>query len=216
VFVLTNGAINILVDTSVPRLWQKLQRHLDKAGIDKIDYLILTHSHFDHAGNARRIKERFNLKVFIQKEEAEYLVQGKNIVPAGTTIITRFLINTAGRKLLPLFRYESCQYDLIVDSIYELKEIGFNGYLMHTPGHTSGSMSLVVDDELALVGDTMFGIFRWSVFPPFAENVSQMINSWNKLLKTDCSIFIPSHGSVNRRFLVQKEYDKRVGGYHVQ
>ena len=81
--------------------------------------------------------------------------------------------------------------------------------MIHTPGHTAGSMSLIIDDELAVVGDTMFGVFRWSVFPPFAEDEKLMIKSWGRLLETKCSEFIPSHGTANSRLSVQKEYNKR-------
>lgn len=80
---------------------------------------------------------------------------------------------------------------------------------MHTPGHSIGSMSIIVDNEVAIVGDSMFGVFKWSVFPPFAEDCKQMIQSWGKLLETNCSIFIPSHGTENNRLLVQKDYKKR-------
>ena len=36
-----------------------------------------------------------------------------------------------------------------------------------------------------------------------------MIESWGVLLKTDCSLFLPGHGSADSRSLLQKDYDKR-------
>jgi hypothetical protein len=66
-----------------------------------------------------------------------------------------------------------------------------------------------VDNEIAIVGDCMFGVFKSSVFPPVAEDPKEMIKSWGKLLETGCQVFIPSHGSADKRLLVQKEYDKR-------
>ena len=97
-----------------------------------------------------------------------------------------------------------------MDEKFDLEDYGFYAYILHTPGHSPGSLSVIIDEEVAFVGDTMFGIFKGSVFPPFAEDVNRMINSWGKLLKTGCSVFIPSHGSANNRSLVQKEYDKRI------
>jgi uncharacterized membrane-anchored protein len=41
VYLLTNGEKNILIDTSVSRLWNRLQQKLDKLGINSIDYLIV-------------------------------------------------------------------------------------------------------------------------------------------------------------------------------
>ena len=212
---MTNKEKNILIDTSVSRLWNRLQHKLDILGINSIDYLILTHAHFDHAANANQIKKRYNALIIVQKEEAHYLLNGDNILPQGTTIFTRPIVNILGKRFFPRFRYEPCNYDLLVDSYLDLKNLGFNGYLMHTPGHTIGSMSLIVDDEIAIVGDCMFGVFKWSVFPPFAEDSEQMIKSWGKLLETNCSSFLPSHGTANNRLLVESDYKKRIKNYSV-
>jgi hydroxyacylglutathione hydrolase len=213
VFLLTNGEKNMLIDTSVSRLWSRLQKRLDRSGINRIDYLILTHAHFDHAANANRIKRKFNVLVIVQKEEAGYLSNGDNILPNGTTIFTRLIMNVLGKRLFSKFKYEPCNHDLLVDSIFDLKGFGFNAYLMHTPGHTIGSMSIIIDNEIAIVGDTMFGVFKLSVFPPYAEDTEQMIQSWGKLLDTNCSVFIPSHGTENNRLKVQQNYAKRVLKY---
>jgi glyoxylase-like metal-dependent hydrolase (beta-lactamase superfamily II) len=210
VFLLTNGDKNILVDTSVSRLWNRLQQTLDNLGIQNIDCLILTHAHFDHAANADRIKKRYNASVIIQENEAPCLSNGDTILPSGTNIFTRAIMAIAGKRLFPVFKYEPCKYDVMVDSFLDLKSLGFNAYLMHTPGHTIGSMSLIVDNEVALVGDCMFGVFKWSVFPPFGEDSELMIQSWGKLLETNCSLFIPSHGTENSRLSVEKDYRKRL------
>ena len=208
-FLLTNGEKNILIDTSVSRLWGRLQNKIERLGITKIDYLILTHAHFDHAANANRIKAKYGATVIVHEDEADYLAKGDGIVPSGTNFFTRLIVNVLGKLLLPIFRYEPCQPDILVHSEYDLSQLGFNARLIHTPGHTAGSMSLIVDDELAIVGDTMIGVFSWFVFPPFAEDEKLLVKSWNTLLKTSCSVFIPSHGTANSRSLVQKDYDRR-------
>ena len=209
VFLLTNGENNILVDTSPEFMRNTLQKRLDKLQIEQIKFLILTHSHFDHAANAARIKEKYKAKVIIHQSEAEYLITGNNILPTGTNPITKFLVRTFAEKFKSLARYEPCNFDITVNDFYDLSDSGYNAYVMHTPGHTQGSISLIIDDEVALVGDTMFGIFRWTVFPPFASDQSQLLKSWEKLLKTKCKVFIPSHGTANNRYLVEKDIKKK-------
>lgn len=210
VFLLTNGKVNILIDTSVSRYWTKLQKQLEKLSVNDIDYLILTHAHIDHAANTNRIKEKFNSKVILQSLEENYLKNGNNILPKGTTIFTRLIVNVLGKLFLSKFKYKPCQPDIVIDTKYDLNEIGFNAYLIHTPGHTRGSISLIIDDDIGIVGDTMFGVFNWSVFPPYAEDKDMMIKSWGKLLETKCSEFLPSHGTENNRLLVQQDYNKRI------
>lgn len=210
VFLVTNGEKNILIDTSIRLLWPKLEKRLHSLNIGRIDYLILTHSHFDHAGNARRIKERFDAKVIIHRDEATNLATGDISVPLGTNFVTRVIVNLLAKSFASKLRCEPCQYDFLADTIFKLDDFGFNAYIVHTPGHSPGSVSVVVDDEIALVGDTMFGVFSGSVFPPYAHDINQMIRSWGTLLETNCEVFLPSHGSANSRSLVQKDYNKRI------
>ena len=209
VFLLSNGQSNILVDTSPQFMWNTLQKRLDTFRIDKINLLILTHSHFDHAANATRIKEKYNARVIIHPSETQYLATGDNILPTGTNPLTRFLVRVFAKQFKSFALYQPCNSDFAFDEIYDLSDYGFNAYLMHTPGHTQGSVSLIIDNEIALVGDAMFGIFWRTIFPPFASDQSQMLNSWGKLLETGCKVFIPSHGSANYRSLVEKELNKR-------
>jgi hydroxyacylglutathione hydrolase len=215
VFLLTNGMQNILIDTSVKSNWKKLDERLSALNIKLLDFLILTHTHFDHAGNSNKIAERYNAQVVVHESEASYLVSGDNIIPNGTNPVTRTLIFLFAKKLFPRYKYDPCKYDLLADSTIDFKKSGFNAYIIHTPGHTKGSMSVIVDDEIAIVGDAMFGVFKWSVLPPYGNDVKQMIKSWGMLLDTNCSIFIPGHGSANSRILVQKNYDKRKNSYSI-
>jgi hydroxyacylglutathione hydrolase len=213
VFLLTNGVQNILIDTSVKRNWEKLEKRLYILNITHLDYLILTHTHFDHAGNSYKIREKYRASVVVHKNEASYLTTGNNIIPNGTNPVTRTLIFFFAKKLFSRYKYQPCKYDLSVDSTLDLKNFGFNAYIIHTEGHTKGSMSVVVDNEIAIVGDAMFGIFKWSVLPPYGNDMGQMIKSWGVLLDTNCNIFIPGHGSANSRILVRKNYDKRKNKY---
>ncbi|MBN1144507.1 MAG: MBL fold metallo-hydrolase [Bacteroidales bacterium] len=210
VFVVRNGTKNLLVDTSVSRLRKKLQRRLDRLGVKTIDYLVLTHAHFDHAANAQRIQEKYNAKVIVQREDEPWLSAGDNALPRGTNRITSVIVNLLAKRLFHLLRYKPCRPDILVDSHFDLKSFEENLYLVHTPGHTAGSLSLIVDDELALAGDTLFGLFRWSVFPPYASDPETMVRSWGKLLETNCSLFLPSHGTPIRRTLLKKDYDQRI------
>lgn len=176
-----------------------------------IDYLILTHTHYDHAGNAAWIKKKYKAHVILHKTEAKCLASGKNILPQGTNYFSGTLVRLFAKPFLRLSGYEPCEYDILVDSLFDLKETGFNGYIIHTPGHSEGSLSIIIDNEIALAGDTLFGKFRNSVFPPFADDINKLVKSWGDLLKAGCSVFIPSHGSAITRERLQKEYDTRVG-----
>lgn len=209
VFLLTDGQKNILIDSGPKKERKLLIKRLNKLNVIRIDYLILTHSHFDHCENAAYIREKYKAIIIIHKTEASLLASGDNILPNGTNPVTRLIVKLFSEKFIVAKRYEPCISDIQADAVYYLTSAGFDAYILHTPGHTPGSLSVIIDNEVAVVGDTMFGVFTGSVFPPFANDVKQMIYSWGLLLETGCSWYLPGHGSANERILVQSEYEKR-------
>jgi len=211
VFLLTDERVNILVDTGVRFMRGSLKRHLNGLKVRRIDYLILTHTHFDHTANASWIKENYGAKVIIHRSEALFLTKGEGCIISGTNIFSRMIVKLLSGMISGIVRCEPCSYDIIIDSLFDLSPFGFNAYILHTPGHSPGSVSIIVDDQIALVGDTMIGAFKWTVFPPFACDTNLLIKSWGRLLDTKCKLFIPSHGSVNSRSLVEKDYIRHNG-----
>lgn len=196
-----------MIDTSPSRKWNELNRNLQKLNIEKLDLLILTHTHFDHVGNAKKIKENYKARIVVHRHEKFYIENGINKFPGGTNTLTRFLITYVGNKFSEKFNFAPCEADIIIDSIWSLHDFGFNAYVLPTPGHSNGSMSLIIDDEIALVGDAMFGVFKKSIFPPFADDPVTLIDSWGKLLDTNCELFLPAHGFANARIKVQKNFN---------
>ncbi len=84
VFLVSAGGRNLLVDTGPAFLWRPLSRRLERLGIQRLDGLALTHAHFDHAGNAARIRGMFACPVYVHRSEAGLLEAGRNPVIRGT------------------------------------------------------------------------------------------------------------------------------------
>jgi glyoxylase-like metal-dependent hydrolase (beta-lactamase superfamily II) len=210
VFLVSDGRLNILVDTSPSIFRRILEKRLRSLNITRIDYLILTHTHFDHTGNAKWIRDNYMAKVIVHRSEEAFLAEGMSSLPAGTNFFTRPLMRNFGLKATKKMSYDPCPADFIVDDRFDLEDLGINAYILHTPGHSAGSMSVVVGNEIAIVGDAMVGTFPGMIFPPFADDVPEMIRSWGKLLQSGCRIFLPSHGSANSRELLEREAGKRA------
>lgn len=74
---------------------------------------------------------------------------------------------------------------------------GKPGRVIHTPGHTMGSLSIVLESGEAFVGDLVmnFGFMRRGPgLPLFAEDVNLVVKSWKKLLDSGVKMIYPAHG----------------------
>lgn len=211
VFLVTRGHTHVLFDTSSTKYKGQLINALQKIGVSDIRLLVLSHTHYDHAGNAAFIHEKFQAGVLVHSCESRDLIRGEGSIPRGTNFITRALVSLLGGKWKVWMRYPGCEPDIEVKDHLDLSSYGIHADLIHTPGHSLGSISMVLDGEIALVGDALFGIFPGSVFPPFADDIEQLIGSWAVLLETGCQWFLPGHGNPISRSLLKKCYRKRRG-----
>jgi len=210
-YLVSNEDGFLLIDTGRKRSWKNLERSLNRRGVkrDSPISLVLTHCHFDHAENAARFRKTYKASIIVHKSERDYLKNGENPNIGGTVFLTKVLSGILSRtKLLARLGYEPVGCDVSVDREFTLEPLGFPGYVLHTPGHTPGSISAIIDDEIAIVGDAMFGVFAGSVFPPFADDVRLMVESWKKLLDTGCGIYLPGHGSERSKDLLKRQYEK--------
>lgn len=210
IFLVSDSRINILIDTGPAFMGRSLLRKLRRMHIGSIDFLVLTHTHFDHAANAYLIKDKCNAAIVVHQSEADYLLSGDSPVPAGTNAFTAWLVRNFGKTTESFVKYHSCNSDITVKEELDLSYSGINARIIHTPGHSSGSVSLVVDSEIALVGDTLFGTYPGSCFPPFADDEQELLKSWRKLLNTGCRIFLPSHGRARTREMLERKLAERL------
>lgn len=209
-FLISRQNHHVLVDAGRAGSFHRLKRNLDQLRVseDGISAFVLTHAHFDHAENAKRVQKDYASNVIIQQEDADCLSRGENPMIVGTTHFTRLLTSLFGKRVLSLAKYTPATPDITFVETFDLNPFGVNAFLLHTPGHSRGSACVIVNHEIALVGDTLFGVFRNAVFPPFADLPLVLIESWKMLLDTGCALFLPSHGGEITRELLQREYEK--------
>ncbi len=208
VFLVSGPSYRLLVDTGPQYKGTRLTGTLQNKAGGKVDGLLLTHTHFDHAGNARLVKETFGCEVFVHRSEEAYLLSGDCPLPAGTNVFTKLLINAFGKIASKKVRYPTCTAETLIDDQYSFSDKGLNAIALHTPGHSCGSLSMIVDDEIVLACDTLFGIFPGNCFPPFGDNITQLAESWEKLLNTGATLFLPSHGWPVSRKTIEKNLNK--------
>lgn len=188
-----------MVDGGSPGRLKTFKRKLAKLYIhpQEIKLIVLTHSHFDHVGSVRAIKEFTGAKIAIHESEKPFLEEGKFIMPKGTTVygkITKAL-------LFPFFRrikFPKPVPDILIgDTDYPLSDYGIDGTIIHTPGHTPGSLSILLATGEAFVGCMAHNGFPFRSMPGlpiYAENIELVKESWKNLVKRGARIIFPGHG----------------------
>lgn len=207
-YLIAAGTHNILVDTGSKSSYNNLLRSFTQLYCAKIDILIITHAHYDHCDNSSKIKNQEGCKVIMSKYESEFAQKGYGPLPKATLFVTRPVAYLGKQLERKVALFTPFPVDILVDEYLTLNDIGLNIEIIHTPGHSQGSISVIVDREIAIVGDAMFGVFPGSIFPPFANDVPLMRKSWKKLLDTGCVLFLPGHGRKIKRELLEAKLNK--------
>ncbi|NOZ09079.1 MAG: MBL fold metallo-hydrolase [FCB group bacterium] len=190
----------ILVDGGMPGHFRKFRRGLQRKGIAPRDIgaVVITHCHWDHFGCAQKIKQLTGAKLIVHKAERQILEKGTITMPPGVTRWGKIL----GAFLKMRIRHlviEPVSPDIVVDDEdYSLEEFGVNGRIVFTPGHSPGSVSVVLDSGAAFVGDMAMNgppLTLHPSLPIFAEDMAVLKKSWRKLADRGVTMIYPAHGN---------------------
>ncbi len=207
-YLMIRGVHCLLVDTGMSAQRGSIQRQIDGCGVKRLSAIVQTHYHTDHTQNTAYFQQKYDCPVYIHVLEAEGLADGRCVLPRGTTPWGKAVCSVQ-RRLHVMERFDP------VDDVESLDEAtSFSGFadsieVLHTPGHTAGSTSLIVDDEIACVGDAMIHRGR-NVYPPFADDEPSLLASWGKLLSTGSRVFLPAHGDAVDRVLLEANAAEKI------
>jgi hydroxyacylglutathione hydrolase len=190
----------VLVDAGHVNCERTFIRYLKKHAIspDTIKLIVITHVHFDHVGGLKSLKTRCRCPVAVHAREASALSDGAVFFPPGTNLfgkVASLLGSTVGGKTF--MRYPPVKPDILVSEEMSLAPFGVSGKIIPTPGHTANSLSVLLTNGEAFVGDLAANYLPGNlgpIFPPFAENVEALLQSWEDLLKAGARIICPGHG----------------------
>jgi glyoxylase-like metal-dependent hydrolase (beta-lactamase superfamily II) len=191
------GERAVVVDTGSAGEEERILRGLRRYNLapERVSLLLHTHGHTDHAGSTRALQSRLRVPAAVHPADAPKLRAGDS----GSLLPLRF-----SSRLISLFlnpRFPAVEPDLLVEEGYSLAEFGIPATVMHTPGHTPGSISILFDDGRAIAGDLMMGGSLGGAFHPFdpgyhyyAEDLTELRRSIRKLLDRGAKTIYLGHG----------------------
>ncbi len=190
----------IMIDGGVPGKINTFRKAISKIPINlpKLQLLIITHGHFDHVGSAKAIKEMTGARIAVH--QADRAMIEKCILKIPPAVSTWGSIAHAILKPFVPFisSFPKTKVDLVLgDEPFSLVEYGIQGRIIHTPGHTPGSVSVLLNTGDAFVGCMAHNNppFRLNPgLPIFAEDLEQIKANWRLLLNQGAQTIYPGHG----------------------
>lgn len=189
----------IAVDAGAPGKGRTFAQGLERATIPPGDVrlVVITHGHWDHIGSAGEIRRITGGKLAMHRREAEWLERSMTPLSPGVTPWGRVFAGLH-RLFLPLITVPPAGVDVMLgDEGMPLYGYGIPGKVLHTPGHTGGSVSVLLDTGEAFVGDLAMNRFPLRLtpgLPIFAEDSAAVSESWKLLLKNGATMIYPAHG----------------------
>lgn len=171
-----NTKEGILIDAGAGA--DKIVNYIENMNV-KLKYIILTHCHVDHVADLRRIRKEFpRVPIVINEEDAEGLAKADINMCELLGVENNFL-----------------DADILVKDGDTLAIGELTAQLIHTPGHTAGSMSILINDAL-FSGDTLFKGTRGRTDLPTGSEREILWSIKDKLLTLpEDTIVYPGHGS---------------------
>ncbi|MGB8648585.1 MAG: MBL fold metallo-hydrolase [Anaerolineae bacterium] len=194
VHLIDDGHGIVIVDAGWPGFAGLILRRVGQLGYQPRDVrlILLTHIHVDHAGSAAELHRRTGAPIAVHRADAEYAVTGRHRIPTG-----RGFVGGTSQRAAHLVKFEP-SYEPFTPNVWleegqTLGDFGVEGYLLHTPGHTRGSVSLALEDGVTLIGDALINMIRVG-YPLYWEEPEMARESGPKIQGVKPRILYSGHG----------------------
>jgi glyoxylase-like metal-dependent hydrolase (beta-lactamase superfamily II) len=172
----------VLVDCGCGPSWPRIRQNMQEAGLEGVHTLVLTHAHVDHIGAAPAVRARTGCRVVAHALDADAIESGDETLTAAgwygieleRMVVDHRMEGEAGSLELPRGTLE----------------------LVHTPGHTPGSIAAWIDtaEGRVLFGQDIHGPFD----PSFGSDLRAWRSSMARLIELEADILCEGHYGITR------------------
>ena len=157
---------NLLVDTDMAGTLQGVYRAIKAQGIQVSDitYILATHYHPDHMGLVSELMD-LGVELVVMDTQLDYVHYSDEIYARMPQLGVKPIDESSARIVS------------VADSRAFLKELGIDGEIISTPSHSADSITLILDEGIAITGD----LEPQSYIDAYADNEALKAD-WKKIL----------------------------------
>jgi len=182
----------VLIDTGIAQQWNRLESELLQAGClpSGLKLVIITHGDTDHAGNCAELQRKYGARIALHAGDLPMVTTGAPVKRRVRSFLGK-LILWLGSFMAGKF---TCfQPDILLEDGQDLSGYGLDARVLHTPGHTPGSIAVLTGDRQLFAGDTVDNRTR-PARAASIEDEQALQASLVKLKQTMPKIVYPGHG----------------------
>lgn len=196
VFLVRDGDEGALIDSGFgdeKSVQARVDFLKDHAGV-RIKYIVLTHHHFDHSAGAAQLRTATGAQVTLHPDEMKFIKEWDSDAPQDIEIPED---QKELREKVEEFRRQAAEAEpeILVSDSDEFAVGSLTLRIVHTPGHTLGSVCIYIPEERALfTGDTALGLGTVAISPPPHGDMGLYLHSLARLQALDSAVMLPGHG----------------------
>ncbi|MFD1177348.1 MBL fold metallo-hydrolase [Paenibacillus puldeungensis] len=203
-YVLVDTGGHLIMDKTFDNRRKRLVEALAATGCVKGDLrlILLTHGDNDHVANAAYIRNTFDAPIALHPGDLA-LVENPTLDALMASfqyhsVLLKLVFQLMKKKIARITQktledFDTFKPDLLLSDGMNLKDYGLEGTIIHLPGHTAGSVGLLLPNGSLLAGDTFVNNTK-PASAPNALNFSSLYSSIDSLRNKAVKTIYPGHG----------------------
>ena len=203
-YVLVDTGGHLTMDKTFDNRRKKLMEALAAVGCTKgeLRLILLTHGDNDHVANAAYLRKEFDAPIAMHHGDLELVEDPTLEMMVGSfryqSVLFKLVYQLMKKKIERITKkalddFESFTPDILISDKMKLKDYGLEGTIIHLPGHTAGSIGLLLEDGSLMAGDT-FVNNKKPAAAPNAVDFNNLYKSIDSLRGRGIQTVYPGHG----------------------
>ncbi len=188
-YIVSDGVSGILIDTGTK---EYLNTVVEACKPYKINLIVLTHAHCDHADNAADLSEILGAPIAMHKDDVDLIESNNNQSLSARTFFGKIILS-ASIKEFSKNKMKAFTPSIFLKDGDDLAEYGIAAKVIGLSGHTKGSIGIDVDGKELIVGDALTNKFKPTVAVLYNDEKA-MLDSAKKITGLGERIIYFGHG----------------------